>query len=107
VLIMVRNLLDNAFRYTPPGGSVVLSCRCKEDGVCLTVADSGPGIPAAMRERVFERFFRLAGANTPGALGLSTTANCRYAARRSSLHKAPARPAGGRSAFSRRSAVRT
>lgn len=72
VLIMVRNLLDNAFRYAPPGGSVLLACRCEADGVCLTVSDSGPGIPAAMRERVFERFFRLADANTPGSgLGLS------------------------------------
>ncbi|MES2756249.1 MAG: ATP-binding protein [Pseudomonadota bacterium] len=73
VLIMVRNLLDNAFRYTPQGGRVLLSCRRKAGGgVCLTVSDSGPGIPAAMRERVFERFFRLAGAHTPGSgLGLS------------------------------------
>ena len=72
VLIMLRNLLDNALHYTPPGGSVLLSCKCKGDGVCLTVSDSGPGIPAAMRERVFERFFRLADANLPGSgLGLS------------------------------------
>jgi two-component system sensor histidine kinase QseC len=72
MLILVRNLLDNAFRYTPQGGRVLLSCRREAVGVCLTVSDSGPGIPAAMRERVFERFFRLAGANTPGSgLGLS------------------------------------
>ena len=72
VMIMVRNLLDNAFRYTPKGGRVLLASRCKDDGVCLTIADSGPGIPVAMRERVFERFFRLAGANLPGSgLGLS------------------------------------
>ena len=72
VLIMARNLLDNALRYTPQGGSVFLSCQSKAEGVCLTVSDSGPGIPVAMRERVFERFFRLADANTPGSgLGLS------------------------------------
>lgn len=72
VLIMVRNLLDNAFRYTPPGGSVFLSCRSEDGGVSLTVSDSGPGIPVAMHERVFERFFRLADAKLPGSgLGLS------------------------------------
>lgn len=74
LLILVRNLLDNAFRYTPPGGSVVLACGADADAAIawLSVSDSGPGIAPAMRERVFERFFRLADANRPGSgLGLS------------------------------------
>lgn len=70
--ILLRNLCDNAMRYTPQPGVVRLSCRREGEHVCLEVADTGPGIPAAMRERVFDRFFRLADANQPGSgLGLS------------------------------------
>ncbi|WP_426191505.1 ATP-binding protein [Massilia sp. DWR3-1-1] len=72
LLILVRNLLDNAFRYTPPGGTVVLACHGDGAAAWVSVSDSGPGIAPAMRERVFERFFRLADANRPGSgLGLS------------------------------------
>ncbi|HWZ48242.1 MAG TPA: ATP-binding protein [Herbaspirillum sp.] len=71
-LILLSNLLNNAFRYTPRHGRVSLSCRREQHLVCLTVADSGPGIPPEMHERVFDRFFRLADANKPGSgLGLS------------------------------------
>lgn len=72
LLILVRNLLDNAFRHTPPGGNVVLACSADAAGAWLSVSDSGPGIAPAMRARVFERFFRLANADRPGSgLGLS------------------------------------
>ncbi len=72
ILILLRNLCDNAMRYTPQPGVVRLSCRREGEQVCLEVADTGPGIPPAMRERVFDRFFRLADANQPGSgLGLS------------------------------------
>lgn len=72
LLILVRNLLDNAFRYTPPGGTVTLACGGDALGAWLSVSDSGPGIAPELRERVFERFFRLADANRPGSgLGLS------------------------------------
>ncbi|CAN5888672.1 N/A [soil metagenome] len=71
-LILFRNVIDNAFRYTPPNGHVQLSCRTQGKDVCLTIADSGVGIPAEMRERVFDRFVRLSDANKPGSgLGLS------------------------------------
>lgn len=71
-LILIRNLMDNAFRYTPRNGSVQLSCRLLQGEVRLTIADSGEGIPAEMRERVFDRFFRLSDASKPGSgLGLS------------------------------------
>lgn len=71
-LILLRNLLDNALRYTPPGGAIRLACGVVDGAACLTVADSGPGIPADMRERVFDRFVRLADAGKPGSgLGLS------------------------------------
>ena len=66
--VLIRNLLDNALRYTPTGGRVAVSLA----GRTLTVADTGPGIPAAERERVFDRFHRLAGQETEGSgLGLS------------------------------------
>lgn len=71
-LILLRNLLDNALRYTPAGGEIRLTCRVADGAVCLSVADSGPGIPVDMHERVFDRFVRLAAAGMPGSgLGLS------------------------------------
>jgi two-component system, OmpR family, sensor histidine kinase QseC len=69
--ILLRNLVDNAIRYTPPGGRVFVTVRDR----VLSVSDSGPGIPAAERERVFDRFRRLAGQDQEGSgLGLSIVA---------------------------------
>jgi two-component system OmpR family sensor kinase/two-component system sensor histidine kinase QseC len=69
---LVRNLVDNAVRYTPPGGSVQVRCRRTADGVLLEVSDSGPGIAPADRERVFDRFYRRAAAQESGTgLGLA------------------------------------
>jgi signal transduction histidine kinase len=69
----VGNLLDNAVKYTPPGGEIHLSVAVNAQRVSLGVADTGPGIPAAQRERVLERFVRLDSARSlPGnGLGLS------------------------------------
>lgn len=55
---LAGNLVDNAICYTPPGGEVTVSCGGAGDAAFLAVEDSGPGIPPAQRERVFERFFR-------------------------------------------------
>jgi len=57
---LVLNLLDNSIRYSPEGARISLTTRCdrRAGAVVLEVADSGPGIPAGMRERVFERFVR-------------------------------------------------
>jgi two-component system OmpR family sensor kinase len=57
---LVLNLLDNAARYSPAGAEVSLTTRWRREAgsVVLDVADSGPGIPGPMRERVFERFVR-------------------------------------------------
>jgi len=52
------NLLDNAVRHSPPGGTVTVSAREGSDGLVLEVADEGPGIPVEERARVFERFTR-------------------------------------------------
>ena len=70
--IMMRNLLDNAIRYTPPGGRICVTLGREDTHARLVVEDSGPGIPEAMRERVWERFFRPPGMESPGSgLGLS------------------------------------
>jgi signal transduction histidine kinase len=66
------NLIDNALRYTPPGGSVTVRCGHEDGAPYLAVEDSGPGIPAWARERVFERFFRIDGSPGEGVgLGLA------------------------------------
>ncbi|MGB9376870.1 MAG: ATP-binding protein [Mycobacteriales bacterium] len=72
---VLANLLDNASRHSPPGGTVTVSARARDGGVRLAVADEGPGIPFADRDRVFERFSRLDDARASrdggGGLGLA------------------------------------
>ena len=69
---LVRNLVDNALRYTPPGGSVQVRCGRTPGEVTLEVTDTGPGIAPADRERVFDRFYRRAAAQEGGTgLGLA------------------------------------
>ncbi len=70
--ILARNLIDNAVRYTPAGGTVQVCVTTCADAVALSVVDSGSGIPSTERERVFERFYRGARTTAPGSgLGLS------------------------------------
>jgi signal transduction histidine kinase len=72
--VLLRNLVDNALRYTPAGGRVQVEVRGGERPE-LAVVDSGPGIPAEARQRVFARFHRLAGQDSEGSgLGLSIVA---------------------------------
>lgn len=67
---MVKNLVDNAVKYTPRGGSVTARTRFAGSPI-LEVEDTGPGIPDADRERVFERFYRVLGSGVDGSgLGL-------------------------------------
>jgi PAS domain S-box-containing protein len=58
---VVTNLLSNAFKHTPPGGSVRCVLETVGDSARISVADSGPGVPAELRARVFERFFQVPG----------------------------------------------
>ncbi|HTQ76942.1 MAG TPA: ATP-binding protein [Burkholderiales bacterium] len=69
---LARNLVENAVHYTPGGGRVDVSVRGRSGEALLEVADTGPGIAAADRERVFGRFFRrpAASAADPGGSGL-------------------------------------
>ena len=77
--VMLNNVLDNAVKYTPEGGRIDVCVRRVDDGPVpfarVVVVDSGPGIPEAERERVFDRFYRgapTAGIHPPGSgLGLA------------------------------------
>lgn len=70
--ILLRNLVDNAVRYTPEGGKVEISMVHEPACVLLRISDSGPGIPPEEREKVFKRFYRALGTEAPGSgLGLS------------------------------------
>ncbi len=69
---LLANLVDNAVKYTPPGGRVDVSVDEEHGAAVLEVSDNGPGIPLADRERVFDRFYRRDGGATEGSgLGLS------------------------------------
>jgi two-component system sensor histidine kinase QseC len=69
--ILARNLIDNAIRYTPDHSLIQVHIIDARDQVMLKVIDNGPGIPADLRARVFERFFRVLGTQSAGSgLGL-------------------------------------
>jgi signal transduction histidine kinase len=59
VSLLVRNLVDNAIRYTKPGGRVHVDVRAEDDVVVFVVSDTGIGIPTRDLDRVFERFYRV------------------------------------------------
>ena len=70
--ILIRNLLDNAVKFSPQGGRIDLAVHAREGAVELAVDDSGPGIPLEYRERVLDRFYRVDGSRTAGSgLGLA------------------------------------
>ncbi|NJD32604.1 MAG: HAMP domain-containing protein [Gammaproteobacteria bacterium] len=74
--VLVRNLVDNAISYTPQAGRVDVSVRREtSEGASravIEVSDTGPGIPVAERERVFDRFYRVPGTASPGSgIGLA------------------------------------
>ncbi|MTV39364.1 ATP-binding protein [Duganella radicis] len=79
LLILLRNLVDNAIKYTPAGGTVDVTLRRSaaatkhgKPRILLRVEDSGPGIPPEERERVFSRFYRVPGSPAGGSgLGMA------------------------------------
>lgn len=72
VAVLMRNLIDNAIRYTPEEGTVEISIIRFDDNITFRVSDSGPGIPKEERELIFNRFYRRLGTKSPGSgLGLS------------------------------------
>jgi signal transduction histidine kinase len=94
---VLTNLVDNALKFTPSGGQVILTVDGIEDGmVAVQVSDTGPGIPAEYREKIFERFSQipgLAGRRRGSGLGLTF---CRLALdAQGGKIWAAARPGGG------------
>ncbi len=72
MITVVKNLVDNAIRYTPEGGRVDLSVKVSQGKAELHIQDNGPGIPLAERDRVFDPFYRTLGSEQIGSgLGLS------------------------------------
>ena len=67
---VVVNLLHNAIKFTPPGGSIELSARTQNQNVLFSIKDTGVGIPAEHLPRVFERFFKTDRARSSGGTGL-------------------------------------
>jgi signal transduction histidine kinase len=55
---LILNLLDNAIRYTPPGGKVTAKLGASGGDLCIEIADSGIGIPPEAAPHIFERFYR-------------------------------------------------
>ena len=65
--MLVRNLVDNAIRYSPAKGHIQIALRRQPDGIRLLVDDSGPGMDQADMQRVGERFFRVLGTAQSGS----------------------------------------
>jgi signal transduction histidine kinase len=77
--ILLRNLVDNALRYTSVGGQIRIACGHRTSGlarnVFLEVSDDGPGVPENEQSAIFDRFYRVAGSGTRGSgIGLSLVA---------------------------------
>ncbi len=64
---MLNNILSNALKYTPSGGTIFVDARCvragdaldSTDGVSIGLSDTGPGVPPAFRSQIFDKFFRV------------------------------------------------
>jgi two-component system OmpR family sensor kinase len=70
--VLIDNLLDNAIKYSPPQGHVLVGLAAEAWGFRLTIQDEGPGIAAQFRGKVFERFYRVPGQPQGGSgLGLA------------------------------------
>lgn len=70
--IMIRNLVENAIKYTPPGGDISVALKAIDGRPSIRVGDTGPGITDADKGRVLNRFYRIAGSESPGGgLGLA------------------------------------
>jgi len=67
---VISNLLDNAIRYTPPGGKVLVRAGDDGDEVWVSVSDTGVGIPAHARDHIFDKFYRVEGPGTLDSEGM-------------------------------------
>lgn len=87
---LLTNLVDNAIKYTPRGGSVTIRCGPSGHGAFLEVEDDGPGVPGKEVPRLFERFYRVPGTQGEGnGLGLAIAEEI------ARVHRSQLRPASG------------
>lgn len=91
----VENLISNAIKYSPVGQEVVITCRGEGDAVRFDVRDSGPGIPVAEQERLFERFTRAPGLPPMGGLGIGLSIVRRVAESHGGTAGVASRPGDG------------
>jgi NtrC-family two-component system sensor histidine kinase KinB len=75
---VISNLLDNAVKYTPSGGTIRLNAESEDQSVLFSVTDTGPGIPVEERHRIFDKYSRIERVGAPKGLGLGL-AFCRLA----------------------------
>jgi signal transduction histidine kinase len=66
----VNNLVDNALKYTPPGGHVRLAVKAAAESAFVTVTDNGPGVPPSERDAIFRRLYRVDSSRSQRGLGL-------------------------------------
>lgn len=78
VMRVVINLIENAIKYTPDGGNIIVGAKKAEDGVVISIKDSGPGIPEHMKQQIFDKFSRVKYTEGPKGVGLGL-AFCRLA----------------------------
>jgi signal transduction histidine kinase len=67
---VVANLVDNAVKYTPTGGRVLLAAEARENRLFITVRDTGPGIPVEEQEKIWQRLYRGDHSRSQRGLGL-------------------------------------
>jgi len=67
---VLTNLLENALRYTPAGSPLEIAAEVSDDWVEISLADRGPGIPAGLENRLFEKFYRLHDETAQSGVGL-------------------------------------
>jgi signal transduction histidine kinase len=75
---VVTNLMENAVKHTPSGGSITVSARMVNDAIRISIADTGPGVPRHFKDEIFDKFFRIKYSNAPNGVGLGL-AFCRFA----------------------------
>ena len=77
LMVLIRNLLDNAIKYTPHHGKIAIEVGHDGNSAFLRITDTGPGISEELKERVFDRFYRILGTEADGCgLGLTIVRQC-------------------------------
>jgi len=92
---VLTNLVENAIKYTPPGSPIDISASAQSSALRLDVADRGPGIPAGLENRLFEKFFRLEAESPQTGMGLGLSLCRAIAEAHGGSMSAANRPGGG------------